>query len=256
MTELANGIGQGQDTPLSSPGLTSSSQSTAPVSQGVSQSNDERVFKQSEVNEIVKRAKYGAVEDFKRLQSEQPDYFQQKHGNNNQVDQQQNRNVNAESEIRRLAAEEAQRLRDEWVKESRSQYETAQAHQIVQNFWDKVNPARTKYQDFDSALGAVDLRNYPDVVGILSNSIDNADDVLYHLLKNEVKMAELQRFANENRHHLAISQTKSLAQSLKDNDAASKVKLPNEPLSQVRPSNTGTDNGAMSVKDYRAKYRG
>jgi hypothetical protein len=47
-----------------------------------------------------------------------------------------------------------------------------------------------------------------------------------------------------------------LSQSIKDNESAGKMRHPNEPLSQMRPSNTGTDNGAMSVKDYRSKYRG
>jgi len=54
----------------------------------------------------------------------------------------------------------------------------------------------------------------------------------------------------------AIVQAQRLSQSLKDNEAAGKVRMPNEPLSQMRPSNTGTDTGAaMSVTDLRRKYK-
>ena len=108
--ENSNGMSQGTD--VSQPSsLTSSAQSpaqVAPVSQ-----TEERVFKQSEVNDIVKRAKYGAVEDYRKLQSEQPQYVQQKYGEQSPHNQSA-QNFSQESDIRRLAAEEAQRLRSPW----------------------------------------------------------------------------------------------------------------------------------------------
>jgi len=130
------------------------------------------------------------------------------------------------------------------------------AQKTVQNFWNKVLTGREKYQDFDKVIGNVNLSQYPGVVQLLSDVVDNSGDMLYHLAGEEAKMAELQRLAEDPRfQHIAISQAQRLSQSLKDNEAAGKVKHPNEPLSQLRPSNTGTDSGAMSVRDYRNKYR-
>jgi hypothetical protein len=254
--EEVHGMSQGQDTSISSPGLTSQ----APVQQTQSapvQTSDERSFRQSEVNDIVKRAKLSAVDDFKRLQSEQPAYFQQKYGNENdqRAPSREHSSVNAtENDIRRMAAEEAQRLRDTWVQEAQSKSQSEAAQRTVQNFWSKVNPGREKYQDFEKVTSDIQLESFPNVVQLLGDYIDNSDDMLYELGKDRSKLATLEQLAQMSPRD-AIVQAQRLSQSLKDNATASKVRMPNEPLSQMRPSNTGTDNGAMSVKDYRAKYR-
>ena len=88
----------------------------------------------------------------------------------------------------------------------------------------------------------------------MGDYVDNSHDVLYELGKDRIKMANLETLAHMSPND-AIIQAQRLSQSIKDNEVASKIKTPNEPLSQIRPSNTGTDNGAMSVKDYRAKYQ-
>lgn len=255
--ESANGMSQGQDTNLSSPGLTSQAP-TQPAQSAPVQAPDERTFRQTEVNDIVKRAKLGAVDDYKRLQSDQPAYFQQKYGN---VDDgrvlstpQQSPVSASEHDIRRMAAEEAQRLRDTWVQEAQTKSQSEAAQRTVQNFWNKVNPGREKYQDFEKVTSDIQLDRFPNIVQLLGDYIDNSDDMLYELGKDRSKLATLEQLAQMSPRD-AIVQAQRLSQSLKDNATASKVRVPNEPLSQMRPSNAGTDNGAMSVKDYRAKYR-
>ena len=251
--ESAQGMSQGSDTPVSQPGLTSSAQSvqTAPV-----QSSDERSFKQSEVNDIIKKAKYGAVEDYKRLVAEQPNYASQKYGE--PPTQPQNQNAShapSEDNYRRIAAEEAQRLRDQWVADARTQNEADNAQRIVQNFWNKISPGREKYQDFDKVTGDIEYARFPNVVQLLSEHVDNSHDVLYELGNDRIKMANLEQLAYLSPKD-AIVQAQRLSQSIKDNEATGKIRIPNEPLSQLRPSNTGTDNGVLSVKDLRAKYKG
>jgi hypothetical protein len=252
--ETAQGMSQGQDTAVSSPGLTPS----APSAQHApAQPTEERFFKQSELNDIVKKAKYGAVEDYKRLQSEQPNYAQQKYGDGQQPHQapiQQHASQPDENHYRKIAAEEAQRLRDQWVKEAQSKSDADNAQRIVQNFWQKISPGREKYQDFDKVTGDIEYGRFQNVVQLLADYVDNSHDVLYELGKDRFKLAQLEQLAYMSPKD-AIVQAQRLSQSLKDNEASSNRKLPNEPLSQMRPSNTGTDNGVMSVKDYRAKYR-
>lgn len=253
MMESSNGMSQGSET-NSQPGLTSSAPTqaqTVPVS-----APEERSFRQSEVNDIVKRAKHGAVEDYRRLQSEQPNYAQQKYGETS-APSQPNANpthVSSESDVKRIAAEEVQRLRDQWTQEARTKAETDYAKKTVDNFWNKISPGKEKYQDFDQVTGDIEFARFPNVVQLLADHVDNAHDMLYELGKDRIKMANLEQLAHMSPRD-AIKQAQRLSQSLKDNDSAGKVRTPNEPLNQLRPSNTGTDNGVMSVKDYRARYK-
>ncbi len=252
--ESSNGMSQGQENISQQPGLTSSAPASAPSAPV--QAPEERTFRQSEVNDIVKRAKHGAVEDYRRLQSEQPQYATQKYGEPAQQHrpQEAQQNLPHEGEVRRLAAEEAQRLRDQWIKDEQSKAEAANAQRTVQNFWSKIAPGREKYPDFDKVVGDINYKAFPNVVHLLGDFVENSHDVLYELGKDRIKMANLESLAYMSPQD-AIIQAQRLSQSIKDNEAAGKVKLPNEPLSQMRPSNTGTDNGVMGVKDYRQKYR-
>jgi hypothetical protein len=253
--ESSNGVSQGSDTSAPA-GLTSSASAPAPATAAPVSTSDERIFKQSEVNEIVKKAKHGAVEDYRRLSSEQPQYAERKFGTQPQQQEamQSNQNYLPENEIRRLAAEEAQRLRDNWVKDARAQSEADQANRIVANFQAKIAAGREKYQDFDQVTGDIDLQRFPYVVQLLGEHVENSADMLYELGNDRFKLNQLEGLAERSAGD-AIKQAQRMSKSLKDNDAARKIKMPNEPLSQLRPSNTGTDNGVMGVGDYRKKWK-
>lgn len=251
---MAQGSSQGQEM-SSSPGLTSSAQgfaqTTAPV-----QASDERVFKQSEVNEIVKRAKNDTEERVKRIYSEQPDYAARKYGDltpSHQTRETQQSSL-TEDQARKIAAEEAQRLHDQRTNEARTRSETDAAQRIVGTFWNKLEAGRAKFKDFDSVTSDIEYAQFPNVVHVLSE-LDNADEVMYELGKNPMNLASLELLASKSLKK-GVLQAQRLSQSIKDNNAAGKVKVPNEPLTQLRPTNLGTDNGVMSVSDFRKKYRG
>jgi len=246
MTDGTNGMSQSIDT-SSSQTVTSSQppvQSNAPATQ------DERTFRQQEVSEIVKRAKHDAVESYRKMQTEQPQYLQQKYGDAN-VAQPSNF---GEEHYRKIAAEEAQKHLDGVRKEALQKSQDEHAQRTVDNFFNKISAGKEKYKDFDSVTGDVELARFPNVVQLMADHVDNAGDVYYELTKDRTKMAMLEQLALMSPKD-AIVQARRLSQSIKDNEAASKIRTPNEPLSQLRPSNTGTDNGAMSVKDYRKKYK-
>ena len=250
--ESSNGLGQAEAT-------TSAGIDSASIGQTASNNAaSERVFKQSEVNDIVKRAKHGAVEDYRRLSSEQPDYAARKYGDvsqqhpsNSQVSQ----STLPETDIRRVAAEEAQRLRDTWIKDEQSKADNANAQRTVQNFWNKISPGREKYSDFDQVVSSIEIKAFPNVVHLLGDFVDNSADVLYELGNDRIKLAQLEMLAERSPRD-AVIQAQRLSQSLKDNETAKKVTLPREPLSQLRPSNTGTDSGVMGWSDLKRKYRG
>lgn len=237
MTDVVNGISQGTDVQPSEP---------------IQQNNvpEERSFRQSEVSDIVKNAKRDAVETYRRMQAQQPQYVEQKYGDNTV-----NTPNNVGNDFRKIVSEEIQRSREEWEKNAIDRMNYDNAQKTLNNFYSKVSQGREKYQDFDTVTGDIQLDKFPNVVQLLGDHAENSADILYELGKDMIKMSNLEDLAIKSPKG-AIAAVSRLSQSIKDNEAAKNLKIPNQPLSQLRPSNTGTDSGPMSVSDYRKKYRG
>lgn len=215
----------------------------------------ERTFRQSEVDGIVKKVKHEAVEGYRRQQSEQPAYVEQKYSQNNQNTGHVAGSPLSESDYRRMAAEEVQKAREQFINEQQSKQETDNAQRIVNSFWDKVAPGKEKYDDFESVTGNIELSRFPNTVQLLAEHVDNSHDVLYELGKNRLKMSQLEQLSYMSPRD-AIVEVQRLAQSIKDNETSSKIRQPNAPLSQQRPSNVGTDSGgALSMRELKQKYR-
>lgn len=222
----------------------------APV-EAVVQKPVERVFTQSELNEIVGRAKHDAVESHKRQSaqnaSHQPSYAEQKPANSQRL--------LSEDDVKRLTSEELSRQRDEWERQNQEREHAEQAHRIVSTYKEKIAAGKDRYQDFEAVTNNVDMRYYPNVVQLLAEHVDNASDILYDLAKNRTKLYQLESACQYNPQD-AIYEVRRLSESIKANDDASRVRTSNSPLSQQRPSNTGTDSGALSLRDLKMKYKG
>lgn len=256
--QSANGMAQSQDVNLGSsqPATPSPHTESAPAPEVT---REERTFRQAEVNDIVRRAKNDAVETYRRMQTERPDYVEQKYSDVRQPQiapqQPYQPHINqSEDRIKALVAEESQKHLENARLEALRQHQDAQAQKTVQNFWNKVLPGREKYQDFDTVAGDIDYRAFPNVVQLLGDYVENSSDVLYELGKNRSNMFLLESLADRSPHD-AIKEVQRMSQAIKDNEAAKKAQLPKEPLSQMRPTTGGTDDGALSVSDYRKKYR-
>jgi len=223
-------------------------QNVADVASTPSESNDtsrsdERVFRQSELNEIVGRAKHEAIESYKRRQEQQAQ------------PQKQYQSTDDSNDFRRIAAEEAQRLRDEWIQEARQKSETEYAQKIVDTYTRKVEADKAKYADFDQIAGNIKIEKFPNVVHLLAEAVDNAGDVLYELGKNRLGLSQLEMLANISPED-ALEHVKRLSKSIKENEDAAKARVANAPLSQLRPTNNSADAGSpLSVSDYRKIYR-
>jgi len=210
----------------------------------------ERLFKQSELNEIVGRAKHDAVESFKRQQQTQ--YAQQAPQSN----QAQSSKSLSEDDVKRLTGEELSRQRDQWTREAQEKADAEIAQRIVNSYKEKIAPGKEKYEDFEAVTNNVDMRFYPNVVQLLAEYVDNSHDVIYELAKNRTKLYQLESTCGHNPQD-AIYEIKRLSDSIKANESSSQMKHANSPLSQQRPSNTGTDSGAtLSMKDLKIKYKG
>ncbi len=200
----------------------------------------ERLFKQSEVNEIVgKVRKEASQKAAERVAQEYTAPAQ---------------SGLTEQQMRSLAAEEIQRHRDEWSKDYQAKTEAETAQKIVKNFWDKIETGKAKFEDFDSVAGDIELARFPNVVEMLAEHIDNSADVLYEFGKNRSKLAQLEQLAQMSPRD-AIKEAKRLSQSIKDNDSAATTRSPNEPLSKSRSSNSNVESGPLSMADLKRKYR-
>lgn len=264
MTEL--GQGEGQSFGNSAPAAPASS-SAAP--QGGS---EERTFRQHEVNDIVSRRTAEAVERYKRetsIASHQPSQQQQQSGNQQHYQAPQQPappppqyNGLSEHEARRIAAEEAQRSRTEWAQEAQRTAEQQNAERITSEFFTKVGTGEGGVQGFHKLVAdaGLDLRAIPYHVQ-LANMVDNTRDVMVELVNNPSKIGIIQNLIDIDlragrQPNLALAEMKRLSTALKANSKATNFKAPQDPLSQMRPSNAGTDNrGALTVSDYKRKYR-
>ncbi len=214
------------------------------------QQASERVFKQAELNEIVGRAKHDAVESFKRQQSQQQQQYSPPQHN-----QASSAHSLSEDDVKRLTGEELNRHREEWTREAQERMNAEAAERIVNSYKEKISAGKEKYEDFEAVTNNVDMRYYPNVVQLLAEYVDNSHDVLYDLAKNRSKLYQLESTCQHNPQD-AIYEIKRLSDSIKANESHSQTSHARTPLSQQRPSNTGTDSGnTLSMRDLKMKYR-
>lgn len=204
----------------------------ANIGQGV---QPEKVLKQSEVNELVGRVKHEAYMKGMRDAQVQPPQEQpqgQSMGGMPQI---------TDDHIRQLIADEAQK-----------QTQLAEVNKLISNFASQMESGKEKYSDFNETVGKLgDLKNIPHIVKLAAET-GMAGDVMFELGRNPGKVASLTTLAYIN-PSLAEEEMKKLANSIKVNQEASQAPDVAEPLSQVRPSTVGKDNGSNQVKDLRRK---
>jgi hypothetical protein len=209
----------------------------------------ERLFKQSELNEIVGRVRQEAQETARR-QLQQQQAPQQPPPAQNQATKSL-----SEDDVKRLTSQELERQREAWIKETQERTDAQTAERIVAAYKEKISPGKEKYQDFEAVTGNLDMRYYPNVVQLLAEHVDNSHDVLYDLAQHRTKLSQIEQLCGHNPQD-AIYEIKRLSDSIKANESSASSKHVKAPLSQQRPSNTGTDSGAtLSVRDYKARYK-
>lgn len=230
-------------------------ESGSPVANYAAAEASEKMLPQSQVDEIVKRAKAHAVEQYKKLYSEQPEYAQRKYGDPVPAYEHQlsNRQTFDESTYRKIAAEEAQRMRDDIFQQAQQKQQEEYAQRIVQNFWQKVTPAKEAYQDFDNVTGDLNLQSFPNTVQILAEHVENTGDMLYELGKDRLKLAQLEQLANMSPND-AIVQAQRLSKAIKERKESQNAQNPKAPLSQLQPNVQGNTSGVMSWKDLERKW--
>lgn len=127
----------------------------------------------------------------------------------------------------------------------------AASHAIAHDFFSKLEAARDADPQFEQTVKDLNLGALPmPVVGVL-NSIDNIGEIL-----SDIHSRAPDKFINlvttiQYSPNLGKKALMDIANAIKANKEAAQAKQAPAPLSQIKPSITATDNGSMSVRDYK-----
>jgi len=196
----------------------------------------EKMLSQSEVNELVGKLKRESYEKGLKEGSSKATSESSYQPRNNDAAS----NLLEDDRIRQLIRDESER-----------QTQMNMAKKIADEFTQKIISAKesNKYPDFEEKVSSLNLPDIPHIVG-WANSLPNTADILYDMAKNPSKFANVM-FLSQTSPRLAFSELQKLSSSIKENEEAVKQPTAAEPLSQLKPSTTGTGNGSMSVSDFR-----
>jgi hypothetical protein len=128
----------------------------------------------------------------------------------------------------------------------------AQALQIETDFKSKIAAERMADPDFADLYDALNIEAHPELI-IWANSMDNTAQIVKDLAKNPTKYANILMLAKSASPRMAQIELNKLSQSIKSNLEAQKQPVAPAPLSQIKPSNIGVDNGSFEVSDFRAQ---
>lgn len=225
----------------------------------------EKLVPQSTVNHAIAAAKKAAFEQGKReamtmMQNAAP---QQEQGEAPAVAQAPQAQVQAPQSFGGMSAPNPDQIRQMIAEEGqkqalliKEQQEQAHAQRFVQEFDQKLDSGKHKYADFDNVVKPVreSLGSFPNVA-FMANHMENTPDIMYELGNNPAKLVQLEELARKS-GPLAIKAMQQLSDSIKMNQSASSnTRTAPEPLDQISPSLTKTDNGSYSIKDFRSRYK-
>ena len=147
-------------------------------------------------------------------------------------------------QVRQMIHEEAWRMTRE-----------SQAKQIESNWESAMDAERMSDPEFGKLYDALQIEKHPELV-IWMSGMDNKAAAVKELAQNPGKYATVLMLAKGDAPELAKMELNKLSASIKANEQAKKAPQVDAPLSQIKSSNLGVDNGNMSVTDYRAMFRG
>lgn len=173
--------------------------------------------------------------------------------------------------IREVAREEVKQSWQAQQQQIAHEYHSKEGQRIATEINAKLGDAKSRYEDFDKVVTEHAVNAMAPIM-LVANSFDNTGDIAYDLIKNPGKALVIEGYlkkANEEYRsgnqqnaqywqQIALGELRKNSDSIKANHAAVANKSHvNEPLSQLKPSNVGADNGSKTVSDLRRnpKYR-
>jgi hypothetical protein len=222
----------------------------------------EKMLPASQVNELIKKAKRkgeqkmqdqldAANQQIQQLQAQQgqqqaPSQPQQAP---QQAQQGQAPGVDAQ-QIQQQVMQLMQQQQQESEQKRHQEQIEQEVNQVAQQYFGKMAQGKDLFDDFEAMTADFNPSEFPQLV-FLANQMDNTPAIIYELRKNPGKLADLAVLV-EKSPTMARSELTKLSESIKRNDEAKRgVQEAQDPLSRLKPSPTGTDNGTKSVRDYK-----
>lgn len=232
-TGLQNQVPVEQPVQTQSESVTTESPKQAPV---------EKMFTQSQVQAIAAKEKRVAEERAEaRIRSEYESRMTQ-----SATQQPQTQSIGG---IQQTSPEEIQRMiRQEAFNMSREH----RAKEIEQNWYSAMDAEKIADPEFADLYDAIGIEQQTGLV-IAMAGMENKAQVVKDLAKNPSKYANILTLANGGSPKLAQMELNKLSASIKANQDAIKQPKVDAPLSQIRASNIGGDDGNMSTTDFRAQ---
>ncbi len=219
----------------------------------------EKMLPASRVNELVQKAKRdGArkmqeqldaarqqIEQLQGQQAQQPVQQQQQQP----MQQQQPQGMTPE-QMQQVMQMVQQKQQEEAERQHQAQLEK-EVNDVAQQYFGKLAQGRESFEDFDAVTADFDPAAFPQLV-YLATQADNTAAIIYELQKNPAKLAQLSVLVDKSPAQ-ARKMIASLSESIKTNDDAKRnLQEAQDPLSRLKPSPVGTDNGTKSVRDFKS----
>lgn len=221
----------------------------------------EKMLPASRVNEIVRKEKHKV----ERKMQEQLDAAQQQIAQL-QANQQQAPQAQQQAQMggmggqqqgmspEQIQAQVMQAIQAEMQKKQQEEQKAQLAREVEQvasQYYAKMAQGKDAFDDFEAVTADFDPAAFPELV-YLANESDDTAGIIYELRKNPNKLATLDALVQRS-PQMARAEMVKLANSIKANkEAVATTKQPSDPLSRLKPSQAGADNGApKSVRDFR-----
>lgn len=215
----------------------------------------EKMFSQEEVNSIVgNRAREAAEKAAEKARREAEAAYQSQL---NEIKQSQAKSTTQSPETSQHAEQQMEAFFQRKRQEEEERAFAEHMQNIANDFQSKVRDPSLKerYEDYDSVITSTKMEKYPNVV-LMANEMPNTADVFYFLLKNPSKLLEIEAGARNVDPDLAKSIVKKISNELASNESSkAKYKKEAEPLSRMKPTSVGADNGQPSVRDFKKKFK-
>jgi hypothetical protein len=218
----------------------------------------EKMLPASRVNQLVQQAKRDGARKMQEQLDAANQQIQQLQGQQAQQPLQPQQQPPSQPQGQQgMTPEQMQQVMQ--MVQQKQQEEAEKAHQaqlerevnaVAEQYFGKLAQGKDLYEDFEAVTADFDPAAFPQLV-YLATQADNTPAIIYELAKNPAKLAQLSVLVDKSPQQ-ARKMIASLSESIKTNDIAKKnVQEAQDPLSRLKPSPVGTDNGTKTVRDFK-----
>jgi hypothetical protein len=215
---------------------------------GVTESEQEKMLSQSQVNKIVQHEKAKVAQATKRELEEKHQRELEQIKSQQQQQTQRNEQVPRELDANAIYQQVQERFNEE-MQQRRLKEEM---DKVANSYLSKMEQGKTAYEDFEEVTKEFDPTAFPQLTYLVSG-IDNAADVIYDLARNPLKLAGLDRLAEKNPRQ-AQAELLKLSRSIAENRQAQADENSQNvaaPLDRLQSSRISGSNDKMSISDLR-----